>query len=100
MPAKARRPTTCKTATRAAHIGMAALRRRIEATRSEAPDAVLPLPHRGAERAVDIKARLDFLVNRRERGEDLWGDRAITEAIADCRAELEQALEQERHHRR
>ncbi len=87
-----------KNSTRAAHIGLAALRRQVNATPPNS-DAVIPFPHRIRERSEEIAVRLRFLINRLNGGETLWGDRAIADAIAECQAELESAQEQERNRR-
>ncbi len=98
MSPPGRRTTTFKKSTQAAQIGMTALQRRMKAAAAttEEVDAVQPFPHRLAERSHDIAIRLRFLLNRLHRGETRWGKLAITEAIAECEAELEQAKEQER----
>jgi hypothetical protein len=99
MSSKPRRLAVIKNSTRAAHIGVAALRRQVNAA-PPSTDATVPFVHPIAERSEEIAVRLRFLINRRNRGEALWGERAIADAIAECQAEMEAAQEQERHRRR
>lgn len=98
MTSTPRRVAITTNALRAAQIGATMLRQRSAVAPVDDPTEVRPFPASIQERSKDIAVRLRFLLARQSRGDTQWGSRLLVDAIADCRAELHQAKEQESGH--